>query len=148
MSKYSLWLIIYYKCLWVKTIEWIMPETMLIKIVDWLKSILIYTPFNKIKFTNFKHSIDRFSHWKIYRSSCEYHKMYIDQDKRLFKVCLEDHIKGDINHFTILNHYWFNNHNFFKCSIIYNCSSINMSSLKCLLWSSFFWRSLSYMEEF
>lgn len=52
---------------------------------------VVFTPFNKIHFTNLKHRVDRFSHWGIYRMSCECDKMYIGQMKRYFNVCMVDH---------------------------------------------------------
>lgn len=68
----------------------------------------MYTPFNKIEFTNLNYRIDRLLQPGTYIISCEYDKLYISQAKRPYRTRLGEHkssVKNDdVKSFAMANH--------------------------------------------
>ncbi|XP_042900825.2 uncharacterized protein [Parasteatoda tepidariorum] len=91
---------------------------------------IIFSPINKIKFSNLKQPIDSQSSWGIYQINCQCGLSYIGQTKRALKCRVKEHEayvkKQEFKRSSIAQHCWDSNHNFnFSSSkVIQNCSSI------------------------
>ena len=90
----------------------------------------VFSPVNKLCFSNLKDSRIPSNNWGIYKISCQCGLSYIGQTKRALRFRLNEH-KNDVknqelNKSTIAVHCWNFDHNFdfFPASIIQHCSSI------------------------
>ena len=89
----------------------------------------VFSPVNKMQFTNLKDPIISLNSWGIYQVSCQCGLSYIGQTKRALKQHLKEHevyVKNqDLARSWIAKHCWVNGHrfDFSSAGIIQKCSS-------------------------
>ena len=90
---------------------------------------VVFSPTNKIHFSNLKSPIDCMSDWDVYEISCQCGLSYIGQTKRALRCRVKEHenyVKNkELKRSCIAQHCWSSNHyfNFSSAKIIQKCHS-------------------------